>query len=354
MTPPLTATPVHVVVPAGVDDPSRPSGGNSYDRRICDGLAAAGWPVREHPVAGDWPRPDRAAQTWLAETLAGLADGAVVLLDGLVASAAPEVLLPEAGRLRLVVLLHMPLDDLSERAVLLAAAAVITTSRWSRGLVLERYRLDQAAVHVAEPGVDAADLAPGTARGGELLCVGAVTPVKGADVLLEALAMTRDLPARCTWVGSLTRDRDYVQALRRQLLDSQLADRMCLAGPRVGKDLDAAYAVADVLVLPSRVESYGMVVTEALARGLPVIGSDVGGVSEALGVGAGGARPGLLVPPDEPRALAAALRDWMGDAELRGTLRRAALQRRATLAGWSHTVDQVARVLAGVAAPATI
>ena len=354
MTPTPTATPVHVVVPAGIDDPSRPSGGNSYDRRTCDGLAVAGWPVREHPVAGDWPRPDRAARTWLAEELAGMADGAVVLLDGLVASAVPEVLLPEAGRLRLVVLLHMPLDDLSERAALLAAAAVVTTSRWSRRLVLERYRLDPAAVHVAEPGVDAADLAPGTASGGELLCVGAVTPVKGADVLLEALAMIRDLPARCTWVGSLTRDRDYVQALRRQLLESRLADRLCLAGPRVGKDLDAAYAAADVLVLPSRAESYGMVVTEALARGLPVIGSDVGGVAEALGVGADGARPGLLVPPDEPRALAAALRDWLGDAELRGSLRRTARERRATLAGWPHTVDQVARVLAGVAAPATI
>jgi glycosyltransferase involved in cell wall biosynthesis len=242
---------VHVVVPAGIDDPTRPSGGNSYDRRVCDGLAALGWLVREHPVAGDWPRPHRAARTRLATVLAGLPDGVVVLLDGLVASAVPDVLLPEAGRLRLVVLLHLPLDDPGECAVLQAAAAVIATSQWTRRRLLERYRLDPAAVHVAEPGVAAAGLAPGTASGGELLCVGAVTPVKGTDVLLDALAMAGNLPLRCTWVGSLTREQDYVRALREQIANGGLADRVCLAGPRIGRNLDAAYAAADVLVSPT-------------------------------------------------------------------------------------------------------
>ncbi|MDQ1740957.1 MAG: hypothetical protein QOE53_2609 [Pseudonocardiales bacterium] len=341
---------LHVVLPAGIDDPALPSGGNSYDRRVCDGLAALGWSVHEHPVAGDWPRPDRVAEAALAGVLVGLADGAVVLLDGLVASAVPDVLLPEARRLRLVVLLHMPLEDLSERAVLLSAAAVITTSHWTRGRVLERYRLDPDAVHAAQPGVAAADLAPGTPTGGELLCVGAVTPVKGVDVLLDALAMVSDLPVRCVWVGSLTRDRDYIRALRRQISDGGLGDRVLLAGPRTGEELAAAYAAADVLVLPSRAEANGMVITEALARGLPVIATAVGGVAEALGCGADGARPGLLVPPDQPPALAAALRHWVADAQLRSRLRRTARERRATLTGWAGTVDQVAWVLAGVAA----
>jgi glycosyltransferase involved in cell wall biosynthesis len=234
--------------------------------------------------------------------------------------------------------------------VLLAAAGVITTSCWTRHQVLERYRLDPAAVHVAQPGVDAADLASGTADGRQLLCVGAVTPIKGTDVLVDALALAGDLPVRCVWVGSLSRDRDYARAVRGRLSGGGLADRMCLAGPRTGEELAAAYAAADVLVLPSRAESYGMVVTEALARGLPVIAADVGGVAEALGFGADGSRPGLLVPPDQPPALAAALRNWTSDAELRRTLRRAARERRATLAGWPDTVDRVARVLAAVAA----
>ncbi len=342
-------TAVHAVLPAGIDDPAEPSGGNRYDRRICDGLAALGWTVREHQLPGDWPQPDRAARARLAGLLAGLADGTVVLLDGLIASAVPDVLLPEAVRLRLVVLMHMPVEDLRERAVVLAAAAVITTSDWTRRRLLERYRLDPAAVHVAEPGVSAAAPALGTQAGTELLCVGAVTPVKGHDVLLGALAAVADLPVRCLCVGSLTREPGYVRELRRRIALSGLDNRMCLVGPRTGTDLHAAYAGADALVLASRAESYGMVVTEALARGLPVIAPDLGGVPEALGFGADGNRPGLLVAPGDVPALASALRSWLGNAELRAGLRRAAGERRAALPSWSTTVARVARVLAAVA-----
>ena len=124
---------------------------------------------------------------------------------------------------------------------------------------------------------------------------------------------------------------------------------MHFAGPLTGAELERAYAAADLLVLPSHAETYGMVVTEALARGLPVVASDVGGVTEALGHGRDGTRPGLLVPPGDPAALGAALRAWLGDAGLRGRLRRAARERRASLRGWPATTSVVAGVLAGAA-----
>jgi glycosyltransferase involved in cell wall biosynthesis len=92
-----------------------------------------------------------------------------------------------------------------------------------------------------------------------------------------------------------------------------------------------------------------MVVTEALARGLPVVAADVGGVAETLGHGTGGVRPGLLVPPDDAAALAAALRTWLGDADVRLSWRRAARERRALLAGWSTTTSVLAGVLAEAA-----
>ena len=124
---------------------------------------------------------------------------------------------------------------------------------------------------------------------------------------------------------------------------------MCFPGPRTGADLDRTYAAADVVVLASRAETYGMVVTEALARGLPVVAADVGGLTAALGYGADGTRPGLLVPPDNPAALGAALRAWLRDAELRGRLRRAARERRESLSGWSSTASVLAGVLAEAA-----
>jgi glycosyltransferase involved in cell wall biosynthesis len=201
-------------------------------------------------------------------------------------------------------------------------------------------------VHVAEPGVDAAPLVRGTASGEALLCVAAVRCDKGHDVLLDALATVREMRWRCACVGSLDRDPAFVERLRRRLREGGLGDRLSFPGPRTGPDLDRCYAAADLLVLPSRAETYGMVVTEALARGLPVIASDVGGVPEALGR-AGAGRPGLLVPPDEPAALAAALRAWLTDAELRGRLRRAARERRESLFRWSTTTSAVARVLGG-------
>ena len=324
---------VHVIVPEGIDDPERPSGGNTYDRRVCDGLATLGWAVHEHAV-GD-----------LARTVRRIPDGAVVLLDGLIASPAPEALVPHARRLRQVVLMHMPLGDSREREVLGAATAVITTSEWTRRRLGELHGLPADRVHVAEPGVDAAGLAPGTAPGDALLSVAAVTPVKGHDVLLDALATTTDLPWHCTCVGSLVRDPAFADLVQRRARNG----RVRFTGPRSGPELDRAYEAADLLVLASHAETYGMVVTEALARGVPVLATEVGGVTEALGHGENGTRPGLLVPPGDPAALGAALRRWLRDAELRGRLRRAARERRASLRGWPATTSVVAGVLAGAA-----
>jgi glycosyltransferase involved in cell wall biosynthesis len=351
-------TVAHVVVPDGVDDPARPSGGNTYDRHLCRGLTSSGWLVREHTVPGGWPRPDAESFAALAGVVQRIPDDAVVLLDGLVASTAPEVLVPQARRLRLVVLVHMPLghrppdhggDDVRMRecAVLSVAAAIVATSAWSRRRLLDLYPLPADQVHVAEPGVDAANLATGTAAGGALLCVAAVTSDKGHDMLLDALVATASLPWHCVCVGSLDRDPGFVQGLRHRCLKGGVGDRVDFAGPQIGADLDRSYAAADLLVLASRSEAYGMVVTEALARGLPVVATEVGGLPDALGHSADRVRPGLLVPPDQPAALAAALRAWLGDGELRGRLRRAARERRQTLPAWSTTTSVVSGVLAG-------
>jgi glycosyltransferase involved in cell wall biosynthesis len=350
-------TAVHVVVPDGIDDPGRPSGGNTYDRRLCRGLSALGWSVHEHAIPGCWPEPGAASFAALAGLVERIPDDALVLLDGLVASTAAEVLVPQARRLRIVVLMHMllghnpPADRAEhvrtlERAVLDAAAAVVTTSAWTRRRLLELYQLAPHRLHVAPPAVDAAELATGTAAGGSLLCVAAVTFEKGHDVLIEALGRARDLPWHCVCVGSLERDPVFAEAVRARSLENGLADRVELVGARTGADLFRSYGAADLVVLASRAEAYGMVVIEGLARGLPVVASDTGGVSEALGQGADGSRPGLLVQPEDPAALAEALRDWLGDAELRGRLRRAALERRESLPRWSRTASIFAGALA--------
>ncbi len=334
-----------MVVPEGVDDLRRPSGGNVYDRRVRAELVESGWTVGERRARGSWPSPDGSALRDLAATLASVPDGERVLVDGLVASGAAPVVVPEAARLALATLVHMPFGpSASEAAVLRASATVVTTSRWTRDWVLDRYGLEADTVRVAVPGADPAPLSAPSSDGGRLLSVGAATRVKGADVLVEALGRLTHLGWQATWVGSLEVEPEMATWLVRRAEDLGVDGRLTFVGARTGADLGAAYAAADLLVVPSRIESYGLVLTEALARGVPVLASDVGGVREALGGSAAGP-PGLLVAPDDPRALAEALRRWLTLPDLRARLRRAAVERRSTLRTWSETAHDLAEAL---------
>ncbi len=144
-------------------------------------------------------------------------------------------------------------------------------------------------VHVAEPGVEPASPTTPSPDGSRLLCVAAVAPHKGHDILIEALAELADLTWTCVCAGSLDRDPGFAARIALRAKESGLDDRITFAGARTGADLDSAYASADLLVVPSRGESYGMVVTEALARGIPVVA--LGGPGPARGAGPGPRRP---------------------------------------------------------------
>jgi glycosyltransferase involved in cell wall biosynthesis len=347
---------LYAVLPGGIDDPAAPSGGNRYDREVLNHLSAA---VREMHLPGAWPRPAAADRDRMSSVLAEIPDGSTVLLDGLVACGVPEILAPHATRLRLVVLVHLPLSDESgltpaeatelralERRALHLAAGVIATSTQAAAHVAALHDLPR--VHVAAPGVVRATPAIPSPAGHRLLCVASLTPRKGQDLLLAALSQLTELSWECTFAGAGT--VPPVPGSLAAVIAPARSPRIRFVGALAGAELDAAYANADLFVLPSRAETYGMVVTEALAHAVPVVATEVGGVPEAL-IGADGdhcAVPGRLLPPEDPDALAEALRDWLTDPGLRESWRARARARRETLTGWDQTARRLADILKNI------
>lgn len=336
---------VHVVVPEGVDDPARVSGGNVYDLRVCDELARLGWEVRLTPVTTDAS----------ASALASLADDELVLLDGLIAGRAVGAVEAETARLRIVVLAHMASDAFDdadpsvvdgERRAFSAAARVVATSAWTRDRIRAAGAVPRERLAIAVPG--AADAAPaeGSPDGASLLSVGVIAAHKGHDVLIEALAgLDRGRPWRCTIAGSTAVDPEFARRLADRAAAVGLADRVRFAGVLGGAALDDAYRHADLVVVPSRVEGYGIVAADALRRGIPVVASDAGGLREALA----GTEGALLVPPGDSEALHGALSRWMSDPALRARLAAAARRDRDRPPTWTDTAEALAAVLEEVA-----
>src|SRR6185437_9378484 len=118
------------------------------------------------------------------------------------------------------------------------------------------------------------------------MCVGVLGRNKGQDLLVEALAGLAERDWHCVLAGSLDRYPDFAGQLRARITDLGYGRRIRLAGVLTGAALSDAYATADLAVVPSRAETYGMTVTEALAHGVPVMAAAVGGLPEALGAAA--------------------------------------------------------------------
>ena len=338
-----------------VGDPGQRTGGYRYDACIVDGLRALGWMVEVMGLAGRFPVPDEVAWKALDRTLTDLPDDSRVVIDGLAMGGLPDVIQTHAGRLRIIALVHHPLADesdigsvqrmlflRSEAEALAAVAAVVCTSAFTARRLLD-FGVPSARISVVVPGVQAAPVAAGGHHPLRMLCVATITPRKGHDVLVAALQRLGELDWECVCIGSLLRDPLHAQRVARQIHDAGLNDRVRLYGEMADGELAGAYAAADCFVLASHYEGYGMVITEALARGLPVVCTRGGALAETLPPEAG-----LLVAVDDVEALADALRRMIEDPALRQGLREGACKARDGLRDWADAAAEFARVLDSV------
>lgn len=332
-------------------DLAAPTGGYAYARGV---LAAAPGAFAVIGLPGDFPAPSGPSVEAAAKALACLPADRPLLVDGLAFGALPPAALRRV-KAPITVLLHHPLGletglsgaeaarlIESERAALGFAKAVVVTSDATARTVATLFGVDQARITVARPGLERAPRAAGGGATPVILCVATLTPRKGQDVLVEALARLGGRPWRAVLTGALDRAPDYAQAVARQIAGAGLGARVTLTGPADAAGLAALYAGADIFCLPSRYEGYGMVFAEAMARGLPVVAARIAAAEEVVGEDAG-----TLVAVDDPDALAGALAALLDDAGLRGRKADAALARAAALPGWDETAATILRAMEG-------
>ena len=348
-----TASSAWLLVPGSLE--SR-TGGYAYDRRIAAELRRRGWTIAVRELDASFPRPTAAALADAARVLADIPDGHTVLVDGLALGVMPSEVEREASRLRLVALVHMPLAaeigidsdvaarlEASERRALGAAALVVVTGRWTMS-ALERYDVGRHRIALVEPGTDRGPVARGS--GGsplELLCTATLNPGKGHEILIRALASLSPRGWHLTCAGSLDRHPPTVERVRAIVRAKSLDDRVSLVGELDDVALAAAFDRADLFVLATLRETYGMAVAEALAHGLPVVSTTTGAIADLVGPADDGA--GLLVPPGDEAALETALSRVMSDARLRHRLAEGARRMRGRLPTWEEAADKMAAAL---------
>lgn len=329
-------------------DPETVTGGYIYAKRLTQALRAQGWTVHAVRLPGGFPRPSADDLAETRRILAALPARACTLIDGLAFGAFPERVL--AGLpLDIVALVHHPLAletglapadsaafAATERAALRFARGIIVTSPHTADVLTTGYSVSRERITVAIPGTDRRPRATGSTPP-SLLTVATVTPRKDHAVLVAALARLKDLPWTSTMAGSLERAHGCVADLRAKIAESGVADRITLAGEVTDEALARLYQSADIFVLPSRYEGYGMVFADALACGLPIIACAAGAVGGT--VPASAAR---FVPTADAVALAAAIRDVLIDH----TARRAMADTAWTAGGELPTWDQCAAIVA--------
>jgi glycosyltransferase involved in cell wall biosynthesis len=332
-----------------------PTGGYAYDRRIIEGLAALGWRTTVVDLGDGFPFPTTDTRAAARARLTALPVGAPIVIDGLAFGALPDAAEALRATHSLVALVHHPLAletgltatasaslRASERTALGWARHVITTSTATARLLAADYDVPSDRLSVVEPGTERVAARPRRSEGAiALLSVGAVVPRKGYDVLVAALAKLKHLPWRLVIAGDCERSPETFRRLVADIASLGLTDRITLAGTVAVARLASLYASADLFVLPSRFEGYGMAYAEAIAHGVPIIGTNAGAIPETVPGNAG-----VLVPPDDIETLAATLQRLIENPAERERL--AAGARATTFPSWSGQAALFARVLASL------
>jgi D-inositol-3-phosphate glycosyltransferase len=250
-----------------------------------------------------------------------------------------------------------------EREVLQVADKVVAATTAELAQLLWLYQADMHKVVIIPPGVDVSRFYPIPADEAKefigvapcermLLFVGRIEPLKGIDTLIQAIGIMRDegtfvclaviggeLPAEKNSANGDNSPTSEMERLKRMREQAGVTDLVAFLGKRGQDTLPYYYSAAEVVVVPSHYESFGMVALEAMACGVPVVASEVGGLAYLVQDGV----TGFTVPVDDPQALANSLTLLIKNRALREQLgKQAALLAREY--AWEKITERVAKL----------
>lgn len=321
---------MHLVFLTPSPDPA--GGGSAFNAGLIDALRAAGHTIsRQHDAAS-------------------LPDDALPVVDGLLLPDLEPSLDALVARDAVIIVHHVSAGagrDIAirgavqsiERRMLPAFRRVVATSAG----VAERLAADFAvpAPHILSPGL--ADL-PRTPQSPtppcRILCVGVLTPRKGQDRLLQALARLTDLDWTLTIAGDAGRDPVHAATVLALAEDLHLQSRLTFVPDPAPQTLEAAWQAADLFALATSWEGYPASVAEALRRGIPVITTDVGPLPALVPHAAG-----IVCPPDDPVTFGKCLRRAIFDTALRTAYAEGAWCTGQALPGWPQQALAFAAIL---------
>jgi glycosyltransferase involved in cell wall biosynthesis len=336
------------LIPGNLDTPT---GGYAYDRQILHHLQQRAFPLVPVELGGEWPAPT-AKDIAICESLFhSFSEKTALLIDGLAFGAMPETLLKQAKG-PLIALCHHPLayetglDEsrrrelhMSEKAALAHARSVIVTSDETAGLLAREFSVSERNIVIALPGTRRMRRARGGGDIPHLVAIGSVSRRKNYDGLLEALRQIADLSWRLTIAGRVE-DEGLMASLMERTSANDWGDRIQFTGALPDDAIETLLVGADLFVMPSHYEGYGMAVMEAVASGLPSVTTDA--VPSARQVPAGAIKS---VPLGDSAAFGTALRVLLTDAEARKKMATLAWDARAKLPNWETTSDTVAAAI---------
>ncbi|GGE89309.1 glycosyltransferase family 4 protein [Stappia taiwanensis] len=341
-----------------------PTGGYVYDRQLLRALEDIGIAVEAHSLGEGYPAPSEETLAEADALLSGLADGTRVVIDGLAYGVLDAAASRHGKRLALVALVHHPLAHESglstdrmaeltarERAALAHARQVITTSAATASTLTREFAVPPERIGVVEPALSIPPQEPdlnrnaasGVSPSVRLLAVGSLIRRKDYPTLLAALARMTDLDWHLDIAGSRDADPDHAGEICRRIEDLGLGGRITVHGALPEEAVSSLYRAADIFVLTTLYEGYGMAFAEAMAHGLPVIATGEGAVATTVPACAG-----LVLPAGAVEAVADALRRLIVDPEQRRTLAEGARRHALSLPTWADQARTFAKLLEGL------